>query len=65
MKRSANTLSAGEVSDELDDLLFYVCELGNEDGWENVKTEAKENGLRVDERSDGLSYTGCVLAGPG
>jgi hypothetical protein len=54
-------LVGGEVSDELDDLLFYVCELGNEDGWENVKTEAKENGLRVDERSDGLRYTGCVL----
>lgn len=54
-------LVSGGVSEDLDDLLFYVCELGDEDGWENVKKEAKENGLRVDDRSAGLSYMGCVL----
>lgn len=54
-------LVAGDVSDGLTDLLYYVERLGNAEGWEHVVSEARLLGLRVEERSGQLSYAGCVL----
>lgn len=51
----------GEMSDELEQLLFNVCSLGNADGWASVVKEARYGGHRIDERSPGQSYPGCVL----
>jgi len=44
-------LIAGEISDGLTDLLYYVGKLGNAEGWEHVVGEARLLGLRVEERS--------------
>ena len=54
-------LLAGDVSDSLTDLLYYVGKLGNAEGWEHIVREARLLGLRVEERSVKHSYAGCVL----
>ena len=51
----------GEMSDELEQLLFNVCSLGNADGWASVVKEARYGGHRIDERSPGQSYPGCAM----
>lgn len=52
----------GEMSDELEELLFNLGSLGNADGWSNVVKEARYWGHKIDECSPGQSYSGCVLA---
>lgn len=54
-------LIAGNVSEGLTDLLFYVERLGNAEGWEHVVMEARLLGLSVEERLRRHSYAGCVL----
>ena len=52
----------GEMSNELEELLFNLGSLGNADGWSNVVKEARYWGHMIDESLPGHSYSGCVLA---
>lgn len=52
----------GEMSDELDELLFNVSSLGNADGWTNLVREARYGGYKIDECSPGQSLSGCALS---
>ena len=52
---------SGDIPLALDDVLFFVCLLGTNPGWEKIEAEAQRQGLSLDFPVDGLTTADLAM----